>query len=84
MELAEPLIIEMGKEPFQVRLASLFARDTRNNPNDFPLEISTTMTIFSQVNEHMKRCMNRAVHVRFWRNAGVKFPRLTRLAVNLF
>jgi hypothetical protein len=36
MESAEPLIIEMGKEPFQVRLASLVVRDTRNNPNYLP------------------------------------------------
>jgi hypothetical protein len=48
-------------------------------PITCPLEIGTTMIKFSQEIEHMKCRMNRAVHVRRWGRAGVKFPWLTRL-----
>jgi hypothetical protein len=39
------------------------------------------MNNFGQVVENIESRLNRAVHVRFWGEAGVKFPRLTRLTV---
>jgi hypothetical protein len=83
MESAEPPFVEMGdmgKGSFQVCLDPLVAGAIqREAPIICPLEIGTTMTNFSQEIEHMKSRMNRAVHVRFWGRAGVKFPCLTRL-----
>ena len=84
MESAEPPFVEsgeMGKGSFQVCIDPLVAGATqREAPIVCPLEIGPTMNNFGQVVENIESRLNRAVHVRFWGEAGVKFPRLTRLA----
>ncbi len=70
----------MGKGSFQVCLDPLVEYATQRAALiTCSLEIGTTMIKFSQEIEHMKCRMNRAVHVRRWGRAGVKFPWLTRL-----
>ena len=81
-ELALVEMGEMGKGSFQVRLDPLVAGALQRATYSIcPLEIGTTMTNFSQENQNMKSRLNRAVHVHFLGEAGVKFPRLTRLTV---
>ena len=84
---AEPSFVEMGKMGEGTLQVCLVALAAGTLPRKYriicPLEIGTTMTIFSQVIQNMKSRMNREVHVRFRVKAGMKFPCLTRLSLML-